>query len=99
MLFSSLDNSSVSDVVIIFLLVSFGGFLGSLVDTILGATLQSTFVCPSCEKITEKTYHYHEVDVKTQHMNGIRLIDNDAVNFLSGTVASLIAVIMYRLIL
>jgi uncharacterized protein (TIGR00297 family) len=67
--------------------VTISGFLGSMVDSYLGATLQVQFSCPSCRKITEKKIHCD--GQRTIPVSGFRWMNNDMVNFLntlSGTV-------------
>lgn len=66
------------------IIILISGFLGSLIDSILGATAQSTFQCQSCDKQTENRFH---CTAPTIHIAGFRWIDNDMVNFLN-TVSS-----------
>lgn len=65
------------------------GVLGSLIDTLLGATLQAKFECLSCLKTTEKRYHVHGEKVETKHIGGLKFFSNDVVNFVSIGLASL----------
>lgn len=60
------------------LVVSVAGLLAGLFDSVMGATVQSQYRCPKCNKITEKRIHCQ--NVKTQHYSGIFFIDNDVVN-------------------
>lgn len=66
--------------------VTTSGLLASLVDSLLGATLQSQYRCPACGKITEK--HEHCAGQAGQLVQGKRWINNDVVNFLA-TVSAL----------
>lgn len=68
------------------LAIGFVGFFGNLIDTLLGATVQVTYVCPNCGLITEKTNHCGQ---STIYKSGYRLLNNDSVNFLSIALGSL----------
>ncbi len=59
------------------LLIVLAGFFGSLVDSILGASVQAKFKCVVCGKPTERLSHCHE---QTQHESGVLWFDNDWVN-------------------
>lgn len=61
------------------LLVTFAGFSGALVDSILGATVQAIYYCPHCQKETEK-YPVHTCGTATSLLRGYRWINNDLVN-------------------
>lgn len=65
------------------------GFVGAMVDTLLGGSIQAKYKCEECLIQTEKLFHCGQ---KTRHYRGIRLINNDAVNFLSILIAALFAV-------
>jgi uncharacterized membrane protein len=58
-----------------------GGLGGSLVDSILGASIQERRWCPDCETQTER--HVHSCGTSTLHRGGIRGCDNDFVNLIS----------------
>lgn len=62
----------------LFWAVAAAGFLAGLVDSILGATLQSQYRCPVCGKVTEKRFHCQEN--RTQRVSGLPWLDNDRVN-------------------
>jgi uncharacterized protein (TIGR00297 family) len=57
------------------------GFGGSLLDSLLGATVQAMYYCPTCQRETEK--HIHNCGTPTTYLRGIRWMDNDVVNFLA----------------
>jgi len=57
-----------------------GGLIGSHVDSILGATIQSMNRCIICGVITENNIHHNK---PTESFKGLRMIENNAVNFLS----------------
>jgi len=71
------------------LMISGSGFLGSVVDSYLGATVQIQYQCSICGKITEKKIHCEGKE--TLPLFGIRWINNDVVNFLN-TLSALIFV-------
>ncbi len=62
-------------------LVGLSGFLGSLVDSLLGATLQVQYRCPACGVVTERRVHCG--GRRTAPVSGFRWMNNDAVNFLA----------------
>ncbi len=57
------------------------GLAGSFFDSLLGATVQAMYYCPSCDKETER--RIHSCGTKTQPLRGISWINNDMVNFLA----------------
>jgi uncharacterized protein (TIGR00297 family) len=59
--------------------ITFAGFAGSLVDSLLGATKQATFFCPSCQKETEK-HPLHSCVTQTTQKRGWSWFNNDWVN-------------------
>ena len=66
-----------------------GGVIGSTVDSILGATLQSRRWCSHCNRVTER--EFHDCGTPTYRTGGIAWLNNDAVNFTSGLVGGLVA--------
>ncbi|MCB0265859.1 MAG: DUF92 domain-containing protein, partial [Calditrichaeota bacterium] len=64
------------------------GIAGSLLDSMLGATVQSQFRCHICGKITERTSHCD--DSPTALISGFRRINNDLVNILCNAFAPLL---------
>jgi uncharacterized protein (TIGR00297 family) len=68
----------------------FGGLVGSTVDSLLGATLQAIYYCPTCHKETER-HPQHSCGTKTSHVRGLLWLNNDWVNFtcsLTGAIAA-----------
>ena len=66
------------------------GFVGSLVDSILGGSIQAMFRCAVCNKETEKRVH---CDMQTHHIRGFKWIDNDGVNFVNTIVGAMIVLL------
>ncbi len=67
------------------------GFLGSVVDSFLGAMFQIQYQCPVCERITEKQTHCN--GTPTTPVRGLRWLNNDVVNFLATLSAVVFAAI------
>jgi uncharacterized protein (TIGR00297 family) len=63
------------------------GIVGSLFDSLLGATVQAMYFCPACQKETEK--RLHSCGTPTQFLRGLPWMNNDTVNFLATACGSL----------
>jgi uncharacterized protein (TIGR00297 family) len=74
-----------------FALVLFSGFLGSTLDSFLGATIQARYTCHVCEKTTEKKNHCGE---SATLIKGWKGVDNDVVNLISTFFGAVIALII-----
>ncbi|MEM3648616.1 MAG: DUF92 domain-containing protein, partial [Thermoproteota archaeon] len=72
---------------------STGGFLGMLIDSLLGATVQETYVSKADGRLCEKPSGQGEY-VLTR---GFRGVDNNVVNFLSSFLAGLLGVAIFVL--
>ncbi len=75
------------------LAVTFGGWLGALVDSVLGATVQAMYFCPQCQKETEHTPR-HTCGTPTVWRRGWRWMNNDVVNFIASIVGAIAAVVL-----
>ncbi len=73
--------------------IGLSGLLGSLVDSLLGATLQAIYYCPACAKETER-YPLHTCGAKTSLRRGLPWLDNAGVNALCALVGGLAAIIL-----
>jgi uncharacterized protein (TIGR00297 family) len=65
------------------------GFINAIIDSIMGATLQGKYKVPNSELLSEKRVKNSEC------VSGFKLIDNNAVNFLSTTLTGIIAMIFF----
>lgn len=72
-----------------FILVLFG-FLGNLIDSLFGATIQAKYECNKCHKPTEKKKHCNS---ETSIIKGYKIINNDFVNFSSALIILIISAI------
>jgi len=64
---------------VLFIIIS--GVVGSIFDSLLGATIQAQFECGICGKMTEKEFHCNKI---TMHKKGFNWLNNDLVNLLAG---------------
>jgi uncharacterized protein (TIGR00297 family) len=67
----------------LFILITISGLLGSLFDSLLGATVQAMYFCPLDKKETEK-HPLHTCGTETIHIRGWKWLNNDWVNFACG---------------
>jgi uncharacterized protein (TIGR00297 family) len=70
-------------------------FLGAIFDSMLGSLIQVKYRCTVCGALTEKEEHCGAPTVKE---SGITAIDNDVVNILSCTFASILALVLVLVI-
>lgn len=67
--------------------VVLAGVVGSLVDSILGATVQAQYRCTVCSMMTERRTHH---DTQTEFVHGVRWMNNDAVNWACALTGALV---------
>ena len=76
-----------------FILVTIAGLLGSLFDSLLGATVQAIYYCPSCQKETERN-PIHSCGTQTRQIRGWKWLNNDWVNFACGAFGVISAMVI-----
>ncbi len=79
----------------ILLLASSSGLLGSLFDSLLGATLQGIYLCPRCRVETERVVH--RCGYQTTHIRGWRWFNNDLVNFANALLGAIVGSLLHLL--
>jgi uncharacterized protein (TIGR00297 family) len=72
------------------LLALISGMVGSVFDSVLGASLQAMCYCPTCKTETER--RIHRCGVRTESLRGITWMNNDMVNFLATASGSMMAI-------
>jgi uncharacterized membrane protein len=72
------------------------GLLGSLFDSVLGATVQAIYRCPKCDKETEK-HPLHTCGTETIQVRGLSWLNNDMVNFGCALMGVMIGMILSQL--
>lgn len=76
-----------------FVTVTWSGFLGALLDSILGASVQGLYRDPGTGALTEKR---RQDGRQNERVRGFSLINNDAVNFLASLGSVLCALALLR---
>ena len=94
-----LINSSLHgrEILTLFLFLSSFGLLGSLIDSLEGATIQRIYYCELCCKETEK--RIHKCGTEAKFLRGYRFITNDIVNLSSAFLSGCIAVLVYYFVI
>jgi uncharacterized protein (TIGR00297 family) len=76
---------------LLLIIIIISGTVGSLIDSLIGGSIQATFQCLKCKIITEKRKH---CKIPSKHVSGLYIIDNDMVNFLNTLLVIIIVFIL-----
>ena len=76
---------------LLLIIIIISGTIGSLIDSLIGGSIQATFQCLKCKIITEKRKH---CKIPSKHVSGLYIIDNDMVNFLNTLLVIIIVFIL-----
>jgi uncharacterized protein (TIGR00297 family) len=68
-------------------LIVLAGFTGSVIDSLIGATVQMQYTCTVCGKTTEKKMHCQNW---ADYQRGLPFFDNDMVNLMSVSLATML---------
>jgi uncharacterized protein (TIGR00297 family) len=79
----------------IVLLIAFSGFLGNVIDTLIGAFFQLEYKCRRCHLITEASTHCGKPAKKAK---GYTIVNNEFVNFCASLFAGSFFWIMYSFV-
>ena len=73
-----------------------GGLIGSLFDSLLGATVQRIYYCDACQKDTERKIH--KCGHETRPLRGWSWLNHDLVNLVASFAGGLTAVAIWLIL-
>ena len=73
--------------------ITLAGSFGALSDSLIGATIQAMYYCPTDKKETEK-HPLHTCGTETVHIRGWRWLNNDWVNFACSAFGVIVALLI-----
>jgi uncharacterized protein (TIGR00297 family) len=73
--------------------ITFAGLGGAFFDSILGATVQAIYRCPTCNKETEK-HPLHTCGTRTIQIRGWSWLNNDMVNLSCSIIGAVVGMIL-----
>ena len=86
-------GTTATEIFLFSLIIGGSGLIGSLVDSLLGATVQGIYRCPVCRKETEK-HPVHTCGNNTILVRGWKWLNNDMVNLVCTASAALLAFLL-----
>jgi uncharacterized protein (TIGR00297 family) len=89
--------SSWKGFLLLWVIIIIGGLAGALFDSLLGATVQAIYHCPSCQKETER-HPLHICGTVTVRVRGWRWLNNDWVNFACSLVGAAISAGIWKVL-
>ena len=78
----NLPPAGITGQIAVFLIITLAGLAASLTDSLLGATIQAIYYCPTCNKETER-HPLHTCNTETTLHKGFFWLDNDWVNLIA----------------
>lgn len=94
LLFLSKQISNILFLLDILLFSTLMGFLGQIIDSFLGATLQKKYYCPVCELIVEEPKHQSCNTENLQKMKNFTFLNNNTVNISANTIVMILAYVL-----